>query len=108
MQIGAGWDIVHLTDRVVELRKDTPAYRRMTSKPGFVRVRGEPGSDRAALVERAVELAQQNDATVAAFVAKLFVPDLWRLARYSGKQVQMKRIFGTPEDPDAIGVRRVR
>lgn len=101
-----GWDIVHITDRVIELRKDTPAYRRITNRPGYVRMRAEPGMDRKALVEKALEIARKNDAKVAEFVAKQYAPDLWRMARYQGKQVRLKQAFETPEDPNVIGVKR--
>jgi hypothetical protein len=100
----AGWDLVHVTDRVVELRKDTPAYRRATNRPGYVRVRGEPGMDRKALIERAVELAQENDAKLAGMIARQYAPDLWKLAKFQRKQVVMRRVFATPEDPEQRGV----
>ena len=104
-QIG-GWDIIHVTDRVIELRKDTPAYRRFTNRPGYVRMRAEPGMDRLALVDKAMKMAQANDAKLAELVAKQFVPDLHRLARYQHKQVQMQKVYATPEDPAIIGVKR--
>lgn len=104
--IGNGWEVVHVTDRVIELRKDTPAYRRITNRPGYVLMRGEPGMDRKALMDKALKLAEANDAKVAEFVAKQYLPDLWRVARYQGKQVRLRRAFGTPEDASVIGVKR--
>ena len=42
VNVGAGWHIHHLTDRVVELRKEDAVYRRFTNRDGYVRVRIEP------------------------------------------------------------------
>lgn len=101
-----GWEIVHVTDRCIELRKDTPAFRRFTNRPGYVRLRAEPGMDRKALIDKAMKLAEANDAKVAEFVAKQYAPDLYRVARYQNKQVVLRRAFETPEDARVIGVKR--
>lgn len=102
----AGWSLVHVTDRVVELRKDTLEYRIMTGRPGFVLVRGEPGMDRRVLIEQAIDLAKKNDALVSGMITRQYAPNLFKLADYQGKQVQFKRVFGTNEDPGVIGARR--
>ena len=103
MNLGEGWELVHLTDRVIELRKDTPAYRRVTDRPGFVMVRGEPGIDRNVLIEKALKFARINDEKIAGLIARQFAPDLYTLAKYERKQVRLRPAFATPEDPDSIG-----
>lgn len=104
--IGAGWTIHHITDRVVELRKDDHAYRRFTGRDGFVRVRVEPEMTRAMAIERAIEFAQKNDELLALKLSKRLMPSKHTLAAYQGKQVKMARVFGTPEEPELIGVKR--
>ena len=105
VHLGAGWYLTHLTDRVVELRKDDPAYRRFTAGVGgYVRVRAEPGMDRNALIEKAVACAQQNDAALAERVAAQMMPR--HVTRYQDRQRQLATAFATPEDPEVIGVKR--
>lgn len=58
------------------------------------------------LVNKAIEAAQQQDERVSLMVANRFAPDLRRLAAYQGRQVQLRRAFATPEDPEVIGVKR--
>ena len=101
-----GWDIVHLTDRSIELRKDTPAYRKIIDRPGYVLMRGDPTMERQELIDKAFRVAEQNDAKLADIFAKQMMPDLHRVARFQGKQVQLRRAFATPEDSAVIGVKR--
>lgn len=102
--LGAGWRLVHVTDRVVELRKDDPVYRRFVGRDGYVRVRAEPGMDRHALVQKAVTLAQQSDAALAERVASQMMPR--HVTRYHAQQRELATAFATPEDPEVIGVKR--
>jgi hypothetical protein len=104
--VGAGWHIHHLTDRVVELRKDDQVYRRFTGRDGYVRVRIEPEMTRAQALEKALAFAQKNDDALALRVSKQLLPSKHALARYTGQQVRMARAFATPEDPEVIGVKR--
>jgi hypothetical protein len=101
-----GWEIVHLTDRSIELRKDTPGYRKVIRRPGYVLIRGDPTMKRETLIDKAFTLAERNDAALADIFAKQMLPDLHRVAAYQGKQVQMRRAFATPEDAAVIGVKR--
>lgn len=97
--LGAGWELVHLTDRVIELRKDDPIYRRMTQRPGFVRLRAEPGMDRNTLLNKAVETAKRNDARVSDFVARDILPST--VKRYQMRQRTLASTFGIPgEEPE--------
>jgi hypothetical protein len=102
--LGAGWTLIHVTDRVVELRKEDATYRQVVGRDGYVRVRGEPGLDRQSLIDRAVAMARRNDALLAERVAKHLVPR--RLGGYAMQQKRMATAFGTPEDPEVIGVQR--
>jgi ribosomal protein L35AE/L33A len=102
--LGAGWRLVHVTDRVIELRKDDAAYRRLIGRDGYVRVRAEPGMDRQALIEKAVEVAQRNDEALAERVAKQLMPR--HVTRYHARQGQLAAAFGTPEDPEIGGIKR--
>lgn len=106
VHLGAGWSIHHLTNRVVELRKDDYAYRSATGRDGFVRVRAEPGMDRQAMIEKAVTMAKQNDEALALRLSKQLLPSAHALARYRGQQVRMVQAMSTGEEPNAIGVKR--
>jgi hypothetical protein len=101
-----GWEIVHLTDRSIELRKDTPAYRRVIDRPAYVLMRGEPGMERAQLIDKAFAIAERNDAKLADIMARQMMPSLYRVAAHQQKQVRLKRAFATPEDTDVIGRKR--
>lgn len=105
--VGAGWHIHHLTDRVIELRKDDPVYRRFTGYDGYVRTRIEPEMTRAQAIEQALSFAQKNDELLALRVSKQLLPSKHELAKYTGKQVRMECAFATPEDPELIGVKHV-
>jgi hypothetical protein len=104
--LGAGWEIVHLSDRVIELRKDDWAYRRITGAPGYVRARGEPGMDRQTLCQVALETAQRNDEELAKRVAKQLMPSAASLAKYKREQAKYEPTFATPEEPERIGRKR--
>jgi hypothetical protein len=106
--VGGGWQITHLTDRVVELRKDSYEYRALLGRDGYVRVRIEPQETRQHALDRAVKIAQENDAKLAMQVAKGMKFDKAKLAEYSRKQLRMVPAFGTPEEPELIGVKGVR
>lgn len=104
--IGGGWSIHHLTDRVVELRKDDFAYRRATGRDGYVRVRAEPGMNRQTMIAKAVAMAQRNDEALAARLSKQLLPSAHALAEYTGKQVQMVRAMSTGDEPELIGAKK--
>jgi hypothetical protein len=104
VDLGAGWQLVHLTDRSIELRKDDATYRQIIGRDGYVRVRGEPGLDRQSLIDRAVAMAHRNDELLAERVAKQLVPR--RLGGYQMQQRRMATAFGTPEDLEVIGAKR--
>ena len=101
VHLGGGWQLVHLTDRVIELRKDDHAYRQIVGRDGYVRVRGEPGMDRNTLINQAVAMAQRNDERLAEMVARQIVPR--RLGGYQMQQRQWGRVMATPEDEAVIG-----
>ena len=102
--LGGGWRLIHVTDRSIELRKDDVAYRQFIGRDGYVRVRGEPGMSRADLLAQAITIAQQNDAMVAERMAQQWMPRYVR--GYQIRQAIMARAFGTPHDPEVIGVMR--
>lgn len=96
VHLGAGWRLVHLTDRCIELRKDDAVYRRFVGRDGYVRVRAEPGMDRNALIEKGREMAQRSDAELAERVAKQMMPR--HVTRYRERQQQLAQVFGVPGD----------
>ncbi len=99
VHLGAGWRLVHLTDRVIELRKDDAAYRRLTGRDGYVRVRAEPGMDRNALIDKGREMAKRNDAELAERIAKQLMPR--HVTRYREQQRDLAAVFGVPgEEPE--------
>ncbi len=104
MNLGAGWRLVHLSDRTIELRKDDAIYRKVVGRDGYVRLRSEPGVSRETMLTKAVEMAQRNDARLAEIVARQIVPR--RLGGYQMRQQGLAHAFGTPEEPEIIGVRR--
>lgn len=106
MNIGAGWTIHHLTDRVVELRKDSYEYRRFTGRDGFVVARAEPGMDRQHVVARAIKAAKMSDEALALRIAERMVPSMKALADYTGKRVRLEQSVATKEDVNVIGVKR--
>lgn len=104
MIIGNGWWLFHVTDRSVELRKNDATYRRLTGRDGYVRVRGEPGMDRQELINRAVDMAKECDASLAELVAAELMPR--NVGQYQIRQRELSTAFGTPEDPEIIGRKR--
>ena len=106
MRLAGGWQIHHLSDRVVELRKDSYEYRRLTGRDGFVRARCEPGMDRSTLIDRALQQAVKSDEALALRVAKEMMPKADALAKYKRQISGMAGAFGTPEEPELIGVKR--
>ena len=104
VNLGAGWTLYHITDRVVELRKDCPVYRRLLGKDGYVRLRAEPGMDRNALIDKAVQMAQRNDEEVAKRAVKQLMPSVVSLDRYRRRQRELAGTFGVPgEEPELVG-----
>jgi len=94
--LGGGWRLVHLTDRVLELRKECPIYRRMLGRDGYVRLRAEPGMDRNGLIDKAVEMAKRNDEDLSQRVARQLMPSNASVARYQIRQQQLTHTFGIP------------
>ena len=105
MIIGNGWRIVHLTDRVVELRKDDWSYRRLTGRDGYVRVRAEPGMDRSTIIETAIETARKTDQDLSFRLAAEVFPTARGVGEYRQKSRALATMFGTPEDPEVIGAK---
>jgi len=101
--IGDGWYVYHVTDRVIEFRKDSYEYRRFTGRDGTVRVRAEPGLDRAKMVERAIVLAKQSDAELSHRILEALIPTDPALRRYRAQSRKFAGIFGTREEPEFIG-----
>lgn len=101
MNLGAGWRLTHVTDRVIELQKDDVAYRRFLGRDGYVRVRAEPGMDRQALINKAVEMAKANDEALALRVTQRLMPR--NVRGYQMKQAELATAFATPEEPEIIG-----
>jgi hypothetical protein len=105
--VGDGWYIHHVTDRTIEFRKDSYEYRRFTGRDGTVRVRAEPGMDRAKIVERAIILAKRSDAELAQRVLERMVPGDPALRDYARTSRRLAQAFGTNEEPEIIGRKRV-
>lgn len=101
VHLGAGWRLIHVTDRVIELRKDDATYRRILGRDGYVRVRAEPGMDRHALIDQAVQMAQRNDEELSQRVARQLMPT--KVDRYQMRQRELAMAFATPEEPEIIG-----
>lgn len=106
VHLGAGWTIWHLTERVVELRKDDHAYRRFTGRDGYVRFRAEPGMGRDALLTGALVEAMKQDEALAARVARQLLPRGRALDRYRAEQRRLATAFATPEDEAFVGRKR--
>ncbi len=104
--IGAGWAIHHLTDRTVELRKESADYRRLTGADGFVLVRGEPGMPRHALIDHATEKALALDDELARRIAEEAVPAAGALHQYGQQLRRLAPAFSTGEEPAYIGRQR--
>lgn len=74
VNVGANWQIRHLTDRVVELVKDDVAYRQLTGRDGYVRIRIEPQESRSHALDRAIRMAEQNDALLGLKLGERLLP----------------------------------
>jgi len=85
---------------VVTLRKDDWAYRRYTGRDGYVRVRGEPGMDRNALLEKAIALAKRNDEELAERLSTQLVPR--RVGGYQMRQHQLAQVFRVPGEEERV------
>ncbi len=94
--VAPGWSIVHLTDRVVELRKADHAYRRWTGRDGFVIVRVEPQMTRDEALTKAVEMAHRNDAELGLKIAARLMPSEAALGKLRRRQKQLAHVFGIP------------
>jgi hypothetical protein len=105
--IGDGWYIEHLTERTLDLKKESYEYRRFTGRDGTVRIRAEPGMDRAKIIERAIIMAKRSDAELAQRVLERMVPSDHNLRRFREQSRLMARAFGTREEPEFIGRKRV-
>ncbi len=105
--VGAGWQLHHLTDRVVELRKESAVYRRFTDKDGFVRIRVEPQMSRDQALQRAIAEAMKQDEALSLRVARQLIPSGRALEQYRAEQRRLAPAFATPEDPEIIGRKRV-
>lgn len=104
--VGGGWYIHHLSDRVLEIRKDDHTYRKFTGADGFVRVRGEPGIERATLFERTLRLADKCDTAMAFRVASDLIPTAQAVGDYRQQIERMTPVFNTGEEPEMIGQKR--
>lgn len=96
--VGAGWYLYHVSDRVVELRKDSYEYRRFTGRDGYVRTRIDPEMTRSQGIEKALTFAAKNDEALALRLSKRLLPSAHALAEFQGKQVQMARVFGVKDE----------
>jgi hypothetical protein len=105
--VGGGWVITHLTDRVVILRKDDVAYRRLTGDDGIVVCRSQPGMDRQEMISQAVKQARKSDAELANKAASDVLPTGRQWQDYRDKIRALRGITVTPEEPEVIGVKRV-
>ena len=105
--VGGGWHIEHITDRVVELRKDCPVYRSITNQDGFVRVRAEPGMDRQQMIERGLEQARKSDDKLSLILAAKLMPNAKGVGKYRDQVKALSSKFTTGEESHLIGVKRV-
>ena len=106
MNIGNGWTVWHLTDRTLELRKDSAEYRRLTGRDGFVLVRGEPGIPKHILFQQATEQAIELDKKLAERIALELLPTRQALHDYAIKAKAYVPVMNTGEEPAMIGRKR--
>jgi hypothetical protein len=104
--IGNGWTLTHLTDRTVELRKESADYRRLTGADGFVLVRGEPGIPRHILIDQATEKACALDLELARRIAAELIPTSQSLNQYAADVRRYVPVMNTGEEPVFIGRKR--
>lgn len=106
--VGAGWNIVHKTERVIHLRKPDPIYWSIFGGDGYVVHKIEPGLvDKEPLIDGAMKKALAMDAEVGLRIAKDIVPTPQAVAQYRRKVAPINRGFRTPEDESVIGRKRV-
>jgi hypothetical protein len=96
VRVAPGWDITHLTDRVVVLRKEDLLYRRWTGQDGFVIQRVDPEMTRDEAITLAVQMAERNDAELGLKVAATLMPSQVALGRLRRRQRQLAHVFGVP------------
>ena len=117
--VGAKWTIKHITDRVVLLEKEDYAYRQVTGRDGFVLTRVEPEESRSNALDRAIQIAEANDAKLGLMLGKKLLPvdfiikerakkgttglvvpvgneKTISLNEYKMAQKQLARVFGVP------------
>mgnify|MGYP003421030628 CR=1 FL=1 len=100
--LGAGWELTHATDRVLELRKPCPVYRRLTGRDGYVRLRAAPGMDRQQLIHQAMETAKHNDARMGDIVAKQLLPSTMQRHRLQQRQLASAFAIGGEEPEQKV------
>lgn len=61
VNVGGGWVLWHITDRVVVLRKECAIYRKITGQDGYVMQTVEPGMTRDEAYREAIKTAREND-----------------------------------------------
>lgn len=101
--VGGGWVITHLTDRVCEMRNESWAYRRLTGQDGIVRVRTEPGFDRAHMIDKGVAKARESDEMLAQLLGRDLMPSFVKFRETSKR---MATAMMTGEESPLIGVKR--
>ncbi len=106
VSLGSGWKITHLTDRVVQLTKDDPVYRRLTGRDGTVLVRGEPGMSRTDLITSAQKHAVKQDEHLSMLVTRDVLPKGKALIAYRDKLRQLRPAFAVSGEEPAERVYR--
>ena len=101
MNMGAGWRVVHLTDRVLLAMKESYEYRRLLGRDGYIKVRIEPGQPRSMLFDKAKAQAQSDDAMVSYRLAMQLIPTMAARDDFRIMQARHARAFGIPgEEPE--------
>lgn len=101
---GAGWWIVHETDRELVLKKEDYLYRKMTGEDGFIKIAVQPGLSKDELYKQAERRVFDNENGMAELIAKDVLPNF---TRYKLKAMPLNRAFETPESIRMIGRKRV-
>jgi hypothetical protein len=101
--VGAGWHIRHLTEHVVDLRKEDYLYRKVTGKDGFVIQKVQKGMTRAECLEEAIKKAIATDEKLAFLVAKEIIPQGSKVQTYQMQAHRLNRCARTDEDEAVIG-----
>lgn len=103
VELGAGWQLWHLADRNVELRKESAVYRRLTDRDGYVSYRAEPGMDRYTMIQNALNEGIKQDGLMAQRIARQLMPSGRALESYRHEQHRLATAFATPDDAAVIG-----